>query len=95
MFTSGLDEKAQEFLVGGTDANAKRYARFEAAEAAGYSPEAFYKMLTAVDTNGNGEYTQSELTPYLDASGMSMEERDALWEIIGGGWKTPYKPKTK
>ena len=45
--------------------------------------------------NGNGEYTQAELTPYLDNSGLSIEDRNELWEITVVAGRPRTSPKNK
>lgn len=62
----------------------------------GVSPDAYFIIKYAGDTDGSGTLSQDEAKKMLNASSLSKDQKYQLWWILGSSWdKNPYGPDRK
>lgn len=62
----------------------------------GVSPDVYFIIKYAGDTDGSGTLSQDEAKKMLNASSLSKDQKYQLWWILGSSWdKNPYGPNRK
>lgn len=76
----------------GGEYQSKTLDKFLDVNRAGVSLADYVTVKASLDLNGNGSISQTEASEVLDGSGLSSQQKAAMWKSINSGWKTnPYE----
>ena len=76
----------------GGEYQSKTLDKFLDVNRAGVSLADYVTIKAGLDLNGNGSISQTEASEVLDGSGLSSQQKAAMWKSINSGWKTnPYE----
>ena len=92
---SGLSDEEQMEAMSAVMSESE-YAKLQAGYAEGVTPSSyvlFKETLPDYDANGNGSFSQEEVTAAIQAiPGLSTEQRAALWQMQNKSWKPSRNP---
>lgn len=95
---AGLTEKEQMTALSGLMGESE-YAKLQAGYNYGVTPEVYVsckELLPQYNADGNGNYKQEEVRAAIDAlSGLSTDQKAALWQIQNKSWKPTNNPYSK
>ena len=72
-----------------------QYVKAELASKFGVNPDAYvsyYELRGRYDANGNGSYSQAEVTAAIDTMDISTKQKAALWQIVTGSKNAKSNP---